>query len=149
MDRGAWWATVHGFARVRHNLVTKPPKCVCGGERVVKLSSEPQCLLFSRSWIAGSWDVYIFIFSMCVLSHFSHIWLCNPMDYSLPGSSVLGILQGRILEWVAMPSSYSSLVDNVKQYSKMFAPRYQLNLDSQIPSWILPRRLRNIYRRET
>ena len=25
MDRGAWRATVHGFARVRHNLVTKPP----------------------------------------------------------------------------------------------------------------------------
>jgi len=27
------------------------------------------------------------------------------MDYSLPGSSVYGILQARILEWVAMPSS--------------------------------------------
>ena len=25
MDRGAWQATVHGVARVRHNLVTKPP----------------------------------------------------------------------------------------------------------------------------
>ena len=24
MDRGAWWATVHGVARVRCNLVTKP-----------------------------------------------------------------------------------------------------------------------------
>ena len=31
--------------------------------------------------------------------------LCNPMDCSLPGSSVLGILQARILEWVAI--SYS------------------------------------------
>ena len=31
--------------------------------------------------------------------------LCNPMDYSPPGSSVHGILQARILEWVAMPSS--------------------------------------------
>ena len=29
--------------------------------------------------------------------------LCNPMDCSLPGSSVHGILQARILEWVAMP----------------------------------------------
>ena len=27
------------------------------------------------------------------------------MDYSLPGSSVLGILQARILEWIAMLSS--------------------------------------------
>ena len=25
MDRGAWWATVHGVTRVRQNLATKPP----------------------------------------------------------------------------------------------------------------------------
>ena len=31
--------------------------------------------------------------------------LCNTMVCSLPGSSVRGILQARILEWVAMPSS--------------------------------------------
>ena len=31
--------------------------------------------------------------------------LCHHMDYSPPGSSVHGILQARILEWVAMPSS--------------------------------------------
>ena len=37
--------------------------------------------------------------------------LCDPMDYSLPGSSVCGILQARILEWVAMPSSSSGLID--------------------------------------
>ena len=29
--------------------------------------------------------------------------LCNPMDCSLLGSSVLEILQAKILEWVAMP----------------------------------------------
>jgi len=29
--------------------------------------------------------------------------LCNPKDYSPPGSSVYGILQERIVEWVAMP----------------------------------------------
>ena len=27
----------------------------------------------------------------------------DPMDYSLPGSSAHGILQARILEWVAIP----------------------------------------------
>ena len=31
--------------------------------------------------------------------------LCYPMDCSAPGSSAHGILQARILEWVAMPSS--------------------------------------------
>ena len=30
--------------------------------------------------------------------------LCNPMDYSPPGSSAHGIFQARILEWVAIPS---------------------------------------------
>ena len=34
--------------------------------------------------------------------------LCDPMDCSPPGSSVHGILQARILEWVAMPSSMGS-----------------------------------------
>ena len=34
--------------------------------------------------------------------------LCDPMDHSPPGSSVQGILQARILEWVAMPSSRGS-----------------------------------------
>ena len=34
--------------------------------------------------------------------------LCDPMDSSLPGSSVHGILQARILEWVAIPFSRES-----------------------------------------
>ena len=34
--------------------------------------------------------------------------LCDPMNCSLSGSSVHGILQERILEWVAMPSSRGS-----------------------------------------
>ena len=34
--------------------------------------------------------------------------LCDPMDCSLPGFSVHGILQARILEWIAMPSSMGS-----------------------------------------
>ena len=33
----------------------------------------------------------------------SCLTLCDPMDYSLPGSSVHGILQVRILEWVVIP----------------------------------------------
>ena len=35
----------------------------------------------------------------------SCLTLCDPIDCSLPGSSVHGILQARILEWVAVPSS--------------------------------------------
>ena len=35
----------------------------------------------------------------------SVVSLCDPVDCSLPGSSVHGILQARILEWVAIPFS--------------------------------------------
>ena len=34
--------------------------------------------------------------------------LCDPVDSSPPGSSVHGILQARILEWVAIPFSRES-----------------------------------------
>ena len=40
----------------------------------------------------------------CLVSQ-SRPTLCNPMDSSPPGSSVHGILQARILEWVAIPFS--------------------------------------------
>ena len=38
----------------------------------------------------------------------TRVQLCNPMDCSPSGSSVHGILQTRILEWVAVPSSRGS-----------------------------------------
>ena len=34
--------------------------------------------------------------------------LCDPMECSLPGSSVHGILQARVLEWVAISFSRGS-----------------------------------------
>ena len=40
---------------------------------------------------------------LCVCYLLSCVWLCNPMNCSLPGSSVHGILQARVLEWVAIP----------------------------------------------
>ena len=42
-------------------------------------------------------------------------WLCNTMGYSPPGSSAHGILQARILECVAKPSSRGS---SSKSYAK-------------------------------
>ena len=38
----------------------------------------------------------------------SCLTLCRPMDCSPPGSSIHGILQARVLEWVAIPSSRGS-----------------------------------------
>ena len=42
------------------------------------------------------------------LTNLTSVLLNNPMDCSLPGSSVHEISQARILEWVAMPSSRGS-----------------------------------------
>ena len=44
----------------------------------------------------------------CVLVTQSCSTLCDPLDCSLPGPSAHGILQARILEWVAVPFSRGS-----------------------------------------
>ena len=46
----------------------------------------------------------------CLLGRFSYVWLLVTVwtVCSLPDSSVHGILQARILEWIAMPSSRES-----------------------------------------
>ena len=41
---------------------------------------------------------------VCMFAHLC-LTLCDPMDFSLPGSSVRGIFQARILEWVAISFS--------------------------------------------
>ena len=45
---------------------------------------------------------------MCALVAQSCLILCDPMDCSPLGSSVHGVLQARIVEWVDMPSSKGS-----------------------------------------
>ena len=38
----------------------------------------------------------------------SHVWLCDPMDCSPPGSSIHGIFKARVLEWIAISFSRGS-----------------------------------------
>ena len=59
--------------------------------------------LFTLFWVVLLWQKV-----KKVLAAQSCPTLCGPMDCSLPGSSVQGILQARILWWVAMPSSRGS-----------------------------------------
>ena len=82
MDRGTWWATQSmGSQRVRHNWAAN---------------------------IFTSFFIYICVclcVCMCVLSC---VQLCDSLDHSPPGSSVHRISQARILEWVALPFSWTS-----------------------------------------
>ena len=48
--------------------------------------------------------------STCCLVTQSCLTFCDPMDYSPPGSSVHGIFQARILEWVVIPFSRGLLI---------------------------------------
>ena len=45
---------------------------------------------------------------VCVWERLSRVRLCDPMNCRLPGFPVHGILQARILEWIAIPFSRGS-----------------------------------------
>ena len=62
--------------------------------------------LFHFAWIKfyipdSPWPPLLLL----LLSHFSRVRLCDPIDGSPPGSPVPGILQARTLEWVAISFS--------------------------------------------
>ena len=51
---------------------------------------------------------YSYINILYCAQSLSHVWLCGAVDYSLPGSSVHGIIQATILEWVVISFSRGS-----------------------------------------
>ena len=57
----------------------------------------------------------------------SCLTLSDPMDYSLPGSSIHGIFQGRVLEWGAIAFSYSAGNIGFKDFSVITTCFYHKN----------------------
>ena len=84
---GAWWAAVYGVAQSRAWL---------------KWLSSSMLLMKAKEW-SSPW-CYV---SLCWVAQ-SCLTLCDPINCSLPGFSVHGILQARILEWVATSFSRGS-----------------------------------------
>ena len=71
------------------NILLRPPLCEISG-----------------SWSSPSTDKVSYL---CVRPQWlSRVQLCDPMNCSPPGSSIHGIFQARILEWVVMSSSSES-----------------------------------------
>ena len=64
-----------------------------------------KALCFSHS---SCLQCYVATKNLCVLAAQLCPTLCDPMDCSPPGSSAHGILQARILEWVAISFSRES-----------------------------------------
>ena len=127
-DGGAWWAAVSGVTQSQTRLkrlsssssryknystsrtsnenfslpINNLFMCMCSQltrvlpsspERTLSFKDQRDLSLFSKVWFARA----------CVLVTQSCPTLGDPMYCSPPGSSVHGILQARILEWVAIP----------------------------------------------
>ena len=91
-DGCLWWAAVSVSWGL---IVSSLPHCLsfdgeeCKGRKTIVYSK------------AKAWSMLAF-----VLRCFNHVlFFCNPMACSPPISLSVGILQARILEWVAMPFS--------------------------------------------
>ena len=104
MDGGAWWATVQRVAKSRTRL--------SDFTFTFMLTLHFHYLLFSEYLIftlLTSMLQYFIMLYVCVCWVVqSCLTLCDPLDCSPPGSSVQGIFQARILEWVAISSSRGS-----------------------------------------
>ena len=57
----------------------------------------PQIQKFTKSLFTQA-PTYVLVAQSCTT-------LCDPMDYSPPGSSIRGIPQAKMLEWIAIPFS--------------------------------------------
>ena len=76
-----------------------PPECPSSGRRKSggrTCRASRRCERSPRGSIMEGDFVIVLIAQSCLT-------LCDPVDYSQPGSSVRGILQARILEWLAIP----------------------------------------------
>ena len=97
-------SSVHGILQVR--ILEKVAIPFSRGSTWPRDETQVSCIagrLFTI-WAARKLHIYV----CCCFCGQSCPTLCDAMDCSLPGSSIHEILQARILEWVALPSSRGS-----------------------------------------
>ena len=95
------------------NIIQRPTLWSKGWITLICTATGQEMLNFLNisKWLSS---VYVHIYACRCCAMLSHVWLCNPMDCSLPGSSVHEISQARVLEWVAVSfySIYAYMPEN-------------------------------------
>ena len=116
------------WSQLRFLRVREPTRLVC-------VSALSHVQLFVAPWTVAHACVCV-----CVRAHIQLCTaLCDPMNCSPPGSSVHGLLQARVLEWVPMPSSRGSsqprawtCISCINHYSTWEVPAHSQIVEKQL-----------------
>ena len=122
MDRGSWWATVHGVAKSQTQPSNFTHMYAAAAAAAKSLQSCPTLQLYRQqpTRLPRPWDspgkntgvgCHFLLQCMKVKSESEVTQLCptlsDPMDCSPPGSPLHGIFQARVLEWGAIAFSHT------------------------------------------
>ena len=91
----------------------------------LSITNSRSLLKLSNSCPSSQWCHPTISFS--VVPFFSHLQFYYPLDYSPPGSSVHGIFQARILEWVAISFSRGTSQPRSRTWVSCIAGRFFTN----------------------
>ena len=106
-------------------------------------SGSHKCKSTSVAGEGDIWDTRLSKLKEKKVKSLSHVWLCDPMDGSLPGSSVEGIIQARILDWAAisfsrgssLPRDWPQVSRTASRHSTIWATREAL-VNSQLKTYV-------------
>ena len=128
MDREAWRAAVHGVTKGRTQLSdwTELNWLAHFVWNQLQMCSDSSKDLGEKAKLLDFEWISVLVTQLCET-------LCDPIDYSPPGSSVHGVLQARSLEWVAI--SFSR-VKKVSGFLGIYLPMSEIlmNMGSKRPA---------------
>jgi len=114
---GAWWA-IHsmGLQRIKYNWAANVVTFLSPGGTFP--NAHHRLLIVSYSFWWSCWHFFFWVLKYWRIMLWRRVkWsevaqlyltLCDPLDCSLPGSSIHGSFQARVLEWVAIAFSRGS-----------------------------------------